>query len=140
VENRFWVNLCELFGVPEYGPLQYDDDRREEIVDFLRKTFKTKTLDEWTEVLGQRDVCWGKVQNMSEALNDQLFAERGMVAELRDGSTGSSTALGIPIKLSDTPGSLRTPPVEFGESTRKILEELGYTEAEADHFFENGAV
>jgi len=140
VENRFWVNLCELLGVPEYGPLQYDEDRRQEIVEFLRKTFKTKTLDEWTEVLGQRDVCWGKVQNISEALNDQLFAERGMVAELRDGSGGSSTALGIPIKLSDTPGSLRTPPVEFGQSTRKILEELGYTKAEADHFFDHGAV
>jgi len=140
VENRFWVNLCELFGVPEYGPLQYDEDRREEIVDFLRKTFKNKTLEEWIEVLGERDVCWGKVQNISEALNDQLFAERGMVDELQDGTGGSSTSLGIPIKLSNTPGSLRTPPVEFGGSTRKILEELGYTKTETDHFFENGAV
>lgn len=140
VENRFWVNLCEFLGVPEYGPLQYDEDRREELVDFLRETFKKKTLDEWIELLGEKDVCWGKVQNISEALHDQLFADRGMVAEFQDVSGSPVPCIGIPIKLSNTPGSLRTAPVEFGESTRKILEELGYTKSETDRFFEKGAV
>jgi crotonobetainyl-CoA:carnitine CoA-transferase CaiB-like acyl-CoA transferase len=140
VENRFWMNLCELLGVPEYGPLQYDEDRREELLDFLRNTFKKKTMDEWVEALRDRDVCWGKVQNITEALHDRLFTERGMVAEIQDSNGISRTALGIPIKLSSTPGSVRTGPVEFGESTRKILEELGYTKAEIDSFFEQGAV
>jgi crotonobetainyl-CoA:carnitine CoA-transferase CaiB-like acyl-CoA transferase len=140
VENRFWMNLCEVLGVPEYGPLQYDEDHREELVDFLRKTFKKKTLDEWIELLRDRDVCWGKVQNISEALNDRLFAERGMVAQLQDDTSSSSPCIGIPIKLSHTPGSLRTAAVEFGESTRKILEELGYSKQDADRFFEKGAV
>jgi len=140
VENRFWMNLCELLGVPEYGPLQYDEDRREELLDFLRNTFKKKTMDEWVEALRDRDLCWGKVQNITEALHDRLFTERGMVAEIQDSNGISRTALGIPIKLSNTPGSIRTGPVEFGESTRKILEELGYTEAEIDSFFEQGAV
>lgn len=140
VENRFWMNLCELLEVPEYGPLQYDEDRREEMLDFLRNTFKKKTLDEWIAVLGDRDVCWGKVQNITEALNDQLFAARGMVTELQDRSGISRALLGIPIKLSDTPGSIRTAPVEFGESTRKILGELGYTEGEIEYLFEKGAV
>lgn len=140
VENRFWVNLCELLGVPEYGPLQYDEDRREELLDFLRNTFTKRSLDEWIEVFRDRDVCWGKVQNVNEALNDPLFTERGMVAEIKDSSGISHTALGIPVKLSDTPGSIRTGPVEFGESTGKILEELGYTKAEIDYFFKKGVV
>jgi crotonobetainyl-CoA:carnitine CoA-transferase CaiB-like acyl-CoA transferase len=140
VENRFWVNLCELLEIPEYGALQYDEDRREELVDFLRKTFKTKTLNEWIEVLRDKDVCWGKVQNITEVLNDQLFAERGMVAEVQDKRGNSSTVLGIPIKLSGTPGSVRIAPVEFGQSTRTILEELGYTKVEIELFFEKGAV
>jgi crotonobetainyl-CoA:carnitine CoA-transferase CaiB-like acyl-CoA transferase len=140
VENRFWVNLCELLEVPEYGPLQYDEDRRDELVDFLRKTFKKKTLKEWIEVLRDKDVCWGKVQNITEVLNDHLFAERGMVAEVQDKSGNPCAVLGIPIKLSGTPGSVRTAPVEFGGSTRTILEELGYTKAEIELFFEKGAV
>ena len=140
VENRFWMNLCELLGMPEYGALQYDDDRREELLDFLRKTFKKKTLDEWVAVLGERDVCWGKVQNITEALSEKLFAARGMVSEIKDKGGISHTVLGIPIKLSETPGSIRTAPVEFGESTRKILEEIGYTEKEIEGFVEKDVV
>lgn len=140
VENRFWMNLCEVLGVPEYGALQYDDDRREELLDFLGKTFKKKTLDEWIAVLGERDVCWGKVQNITEALNEKLFAARGMVSEIKDKGGISRTVLGIPIKLSETPGSIRTAPVEFGESTRKILKELGYRKGEIEGFVEKGVV
>jgi crotonobetainyl-CoA:carnitine CoA-transferase CaiB-like acyl-CoA transferase len=140
VENRFWMNLCELLGVPEYGALQYDEDRREELLDFLRKTFKKKTLDEWIAVLGERDVCWGKVQNITEALNEKLFAARGMVREIKDKGGISRAVLGIPIKLSETPGSIRTAPVEFGESTKKILEEIGYTEREIEGFVKKGVV
>jgi len=46
VENRFWKNLCETFGVPEYTELQYDEPRREEILDFMRAEFKKKTLSQ----------------------------------------------------------------------------------------------
>lgn len=140
VEHRFWMNLCELLGVPEYGALQYDEDRREELLDFLRKTFKKKTLDEWMAVLGERDVCWGKVQNMTEALHEELFAARGMVTEIKDKGGISRTVLGIPIKLSETPGSIRTAPVEFGESTGKILEEIGYTKGEIEGLVKKGVV
>jgi len=140
VENRFWVNLCELLGVPEYGALQYDEDRREELLDFLRKSFKKKTLDEWIRILGERDVCWGKVQNITEALNDRLFVARGMVSEIRDKDGISRTVLGIPVKLSETPGSIRSAPVEFGGSTEKILEEIGYTKGEIEGLVKKDAV
>jgi crotonobetainyl-CoA:carnitine CoA-transferase CaiB-like acyl-CoA transferase len=140
VENRFWQNLCTLLGVPEYGPLQYDENQREMILEFFRKTFKEKTLDEWVTLLGDEDVCWGKVQDLVEALNDSLFLDRDMVGQIEDRDGQVVTVLGIPIKLSDTPGSIRTAPVEFGESTRKILEELGYTKGEIEYLFEKGAV
>jgi crotonobetainyl-CoA:carnitine CoA-transferase CaiB-like acyl-CoA transferase len=49
-------------------------------------------------------------------------------------------ALGIPVKLSETPGSLRTPPVDFGQNTREVLQELSYSKKEIDAFFEKGIV
>jgi crotonobetainyl-CoA:carnitine CoA-transferase CaiB-like acyl-CoA transferase len=73
VENRFWKNLCDVLHVPEYGPLQYDDNHREEILDFCRKAFKKKTLEEWVKELREKDVCWGKIQHVGEVLNDPLF-------------------------------------------------------------------
>lgn len=140
VENRFWKNLCDVLGVPEYAPLQYDDNHREEILDFVRNAFKKKTQDEWVEELRDKDVCWGKVQNLEEVLNDPLFLAREMVGEVKDNKGESVTVLGIPVKLSDTPGSIRTAPVGFGESTKKILEELGYTEKDIEGFISKEVV
>ncbi len=130
VENRFWKKLCEVLAVPEYAALQYDDRRRREILDFMRTTFKNKTLDEWETVLGELDICWGRVQSLTEVLNDPLFIQREMVVEIegRDGS--KSKTLGVPVKLSETPGTVRTPPVDFGASTAAILGEMGYTPEE----------
>lgn len=140
VENRFWKNLCDILDVPEYVPLQYDDSHRKEILAFCRKAFKKKTLEQWVEELRDKDVCWGKVQNLEEVLNDPLFLARDMVGEVKDNKGKSVTVLGIPVKLSDTPGSIRTAPISFGESTKKILEKLGYTEREIEEFNEKKIV
>jgi len=130
VENRFWNKLCEVLDVPEYGPLQYDENRRLEIIDFMRHTFKQKTLDEWGRTLGELDICWGPVHNLNEAMQDNHLRERGMFVEFEDHEGKPSDTIGIPVKLSETPGTLRTPPVTFGKNTRDVLAELGYSEDE----------
>lgn len=132
VENRFWKKLCEVLKVPDYAALQYDDQRRGEILDFMRATFRKKTLDQWEATLGDLDICWGRVQSLSEVLEDPLFREREMVVEINGPDGKKTKTLGVPVKLSDTPGSVRTAPVGFGESTAGILEEIGYTPEEID--------
>ncbi|MGD8298229.1 MAG: CaiB/BaiF CoA-transferase family protein [Desulfobacterales bacterium] len=140
VEKRFWRQLCDLLGVPDYAELQYDDQHRIEIIDFMRQAFKQKTLNEWNLVFGDKDICWGRVQSLSEVLEDPLFRQREMVVEIKGNDGKTSKALGVPVKLSDTPGAVRTPPVEFGESTSDILQELGYTPNEIKKFAEEGVV
>jgi crotonobetainyl-CoA:carnitine CoA-transferase CaiB-like acyl-CoA transferase len=130
VENRFWTQLCQFLEVPQYASLQYDDQHRQEIIDFMRTTFKKKTLAEWEVELGDLDICWGRVQSLTEVLNDPLFREREVVVEIEGKDGKKSKTLGVPVKLSDTPGAVRTPPVGFGSSTAAILEELGYTHEE----------
>jgi len=136
VENRFWKNLCYHLGVPEYAPLQYDENRREEIIDFMRKTFKKKTLAHWETELADLDVCWGRIQNLKEVLDDPFFRERKMVVDIRRKNREKTATLGIPVKLSGTPGSIRTQPPEFGENTVSILKELGYTEFQIEMLVE----
>ena len=140
VENRFWQNLCNILGVPEYGPLQYDDSHREEIIHFFRKTFREKTREQWSKEIGDKDICWGKIQNISNLFDDPLFRAREMVGEIKDTKGNPVKYFGIPVKLSKTPGSVRTPPVGFGESTEKILREYGYTDSEINTFIENDIV
>ncbi len=130
VENRFWKKLCEVLEMPDYAALQYNDRHRREILDFMRAAFRKKTLDEWEATLGDLDICWGRVQSLSEVLDDPLFRQREMIVEIKGPDSKKSKTLGVPVKLSDTPGSVRTAPVGFGESTAAILEELGYTSEE----------
>jgi crotonobetainyl-CoA:carnitine CoA-transferase CaiB-like acyl-CoA transferase len=128
VENRFWKTLCEHLGVPEYASLQFDENRRSEILGFMTRAFKQKSLAQWESELANLDVCWGPVRNLNEVLQDPLFLERDMVVAIRDTDGKQARTFGIPVKLSQTPGSIRTPPVNFGERTTSILRELGYTE------------
>jgi crotonobetainyl-CoA:carnitine CoA-transferase CaiB-like acyl-CoA transferase len=65
VENRFWKQLCEFLGVPDLAPLQFDDTRRREIVDFMRSSFKKKSLDQCCKTLGDLDACWAPVQRLA---------------------------------------------------------------------------
>jgi crotonobetainyl-CoA:carnitine CoA-transferase CaiB-like acyl-CoA transferase len=130
VENRFWKILCDHLGVPEMAALQYDDSRRKEILEYMRSSFKKKTLDEWTDELADLEICWGRVQTFSEILDDPLFREREMFLELQGKDGEKQTAIGVPAKLSETPGSVRSAADDFGESTPSILKELGYSEKE----------
>ncbi|MGD9976281.1 MAG: CaiB/BaiF CoA transferase family protein [Desulfatirhabdiaceae bacterium] len=140
VENRFWKRLCEHLGVPEYTALQYDDTQREAIITDMRDRFRKKTVAEWEADLGDMDICWGKVQNMAEMLEDPMLRAREMVVDVPDRFGTPRPEPGIPVKLSETPGSIRKPAVGFGQSTTAILQELGYTMEQIDGFQKSGAV
>ena len=140
VEHRFWKKLCEHLDFPEYVDLQYDDGRRLEIIDTLRAVFRQKTLGRWESEFGDLDICWGKVQNLEEVLNDPLFRERDMVVDLQAKDGKTTPVFGVPVKLSETPGMVRTPAVGFGESTVPILREIGYAENDIAFFQKNGIV
>lgn len=140
VENRFWKVLCEFFDVPEYIDCQYDDERRLEIISYFRDRFKEYPLYHWEKALAGKDVCWAPVKTMPEAFEDPLFKTREMVAEIERPGKKPFQALGTPIKLSRTPGSVRTVPPAFGQDTRRILKQMGYSEAEVDAFEKEGVI
>jgi crotonobetainyl-CoA:carnitine CoA-transferase CaiB-like acyl-CoA transferase len=127
VENRFWKNLCEFLEVPEYTPLQYDENRRQEIIDFMKTTFRKKTFKQWKKDLAGIDACCEPIQNFSEVLKNPLFREREMIVEVTGKDGIKTLVIGVPVKLSETPGSVITPPVAFAENTEAILKELGYS-------------
>ncbi len=140
IEYRFWKTLCEMLDLSEYAPLQYDEDRRLEIIDGLREKFKQKTLAQWEVTLCDLDLCWGPVNSLEQVLDDKHLAHRKMVVDFEDQNGNRIPTLGVPVKLSGTPGSLRTPPAYFGKNTRDVLAELGYSTDEIDIFFETNIV
>ncbi len=140
VENRFWRGLCEHFRRPDYIPLQYDEERREEIIAFLRQQFLTQPLKVWEKELAALDICCSGVKTMDEVLTDPLFTSREMVHSYLDSNGTERHGFGIPVKMSRTPGSIRTVPGSFGEGTRDVLKEAGYSEEQIAAFVAAGVV
>jgi crotonobetainyl-CoA:carnitine CoA-transferase CaiB-like acyl-CoA transferase len=140
VEPHFWQNLCRHFSLEEYIPLQYEDARREEIIVRLREIFQSKNLEEWCRELRDVEACWSPVCRYSEVLADPHVQAREMVTvPTVDGGQGGSV-LGVPVKLSRTPGGVCTPAPAFGENTRAVLVDLGYSDDEIKTLHRKGAV
>ncbi|WP_300667842.1 CaiB/BaiF CoA-transferase family protein [Desulfoluna sp.] len=140
LEPRFWGALCDYLGVPQYAAHQLNAEKIDEITECLTTTFKSKTLSEWEKDMGDLPNCWGPINTMADAMASELFIERGMSLNITDKNGKTSKTFGTPIKLSRTPGSIRTPPDSFGESTRSILTELGFSQQKIASYFDYGII
>jgi crotonobetainyl-CoA:carnitine CoA-transferase CaiB-like acyl-CoA transferase len=139
-EPHFWATLCRHVGREDFIATQWDEDpRRTEMFDFLRQTFRRKTLAEWVQELSDKDICFGPVNTLDETFTDPQLRHRGMVVDMET-RTGRTLVLGPPIKLSNTPASLRTAPPGFGEHTEEILVNLGFTPSDIAGLREQGVV
>jgi formyl-CoA transferase len=83
----------------------------------------------------QQGVPAGPILDMEGILKHPHTKHRKMVIE-KDGYRG----VGIPIKFSRTPGSIRKRPPTFGENDREVLRDAGFDEAEITRFVEAGVV
>ena len=80
----------------------------------------------------------GPINTVGEILEDPHMHAREMVVELTHPDYGPLKMLGIPIKLSDTPGAIEKAPPRFGEHNAEVLRELGYTGKDIGGFEEQG--
>ena len=106
------------------------------------EVFKARTRDEWQAFASEHDCCLEPVLDIDEALDSELVRAREMVAELaQPGAERPVRLLGVPVKLSRTPGDpTRAPGPGFGEHTADVLREAGYDDEAIARLAEAGAV
>jgi crotonobetainyl-CoA:carnitine CoA-transferase CaiB-like acyl-CoA transferase len=140
IEPRFWSNLCHTIGREDLIPQQFDPSKEGELRSQLSRIFLTKSRDEWFELLTKADVPVGKVLDMDELFSDPQVLHRQMVIELDHPKFGKVKQIGIGIKLSDTPGEVRTLAHRLGQDTSEVLSGLGYSQSEMKDLRQQGAI
>ena len=143
VEEKFWKEFCRLTDAPELVPVQMC--RRHEAPEAFARMegiMASKTLKEWEEWLGDKDLCMAPVLNKDQAVSNILKQENGLIEYHTFPGTGKVLQTNIPHKMSNLPLSLdeALPPPVLGEHTLDQLTELGYTGEQAKELAEKGVI
>lgn len=140
LEPWFYANLCHALELDQYAAHEFDSAKHAEIKKAFEAKFKTKTRDEWVEILSRTDVCVGPMLTLDEVADNPQVKARKMIVELDAPGIGKVKQVGISVKLSDTPGSVRSLPPQLGDNTDEVLGGLGYKPADIAKWREEGAI
>ncbi|MFA4835630.1 MAG: CaiB/BaiF CoA-transferase family protein [Dehalococcoidia bacterium] len=140
VEPYFYAKLCRSLGREDLIPFQRDPEKQERIRSVFREIFLGKTRDEWVEMMTGQDVCLTKVNEVEEISSDPQLRHRNMIVELDHPTQGKVKQVGIPIKLSDTPGEIKTFAPSRGQHITEILQELGYDQMQIEKLRRSEAI
>jgi alpha-methylacyl-CoA racemase len=139
LEPKFWRAFCEGVGREDLVEAQFQppgSDAWREVAD----VFRSRTRDEWQAFNDQHDAMIEPVLGLDEALASELVHEREMVVDLEQPSLGPLRLLGLPIKLSRTPGDATRPAPALGEHTEEVLREAGIDADRVAALLASGAV
>ncbi len=144
--QRTWAGLCKAIGREELtsDPRFVEPGDRKmrevELAATLEETFSTRTTGHWMKVLDDAGVPCGPINDLDQVYNDPHVLAREMLVEQEDPDVGTLKNIGIPVKLSETPGRIRRRAPDLGEHTREVLLEAGYSSAEVDRMRDAGTV
>ena len=141
LEPKFWKTFCEVINKEEFIPklgdaLAVQDRMKEEI----QAVILTRTRDQWLEAFAGKDTSVTAVNDLEELLHDPQVMHRQMLPEVEHLGMGRLRQVGIPIKLSHTPGQIRTTAPELGEHNAQLLAECGISEEELARLQEQGVI
>jgi alpha-methylacyl-CoA racemase len=137
IEPQFYALLMKHTGLdadPEFAH-QMDKSRWPALKEKLAAVMKTKTRDEWCQIMEHTDICFAPVLTMTEAQAHPHNVARGTF----------TTVAGVPQpapapRFSRTTAEIQSPPAQPGEHTRAVLSDLGWSDAEIDALMASGAV
>jgi crotonobetainyl-CoA:carnitine CoA-transferase CaiB-like acyl-CoA transferase len=141
-----WLRLVDALEAPDLRDkprFATNADRMrnlEVLTATLTPLFKRRTSAEWLLRLEQAGVPAGPVLEVGQMHGDPQALAREMIVQTEHPTAGHVKAIGLPIKFSDTPGGVRRAAPLFGQDTREVLREHGFSDVEIEQFAEQGAI
>ena len=145
--EKLWKIFCPVIGCPELA----DDPRfrsngarnrnREALIEKLQQVFLARSYEEWEALLTENGIPVGAINNLAQVVDHAQVKARGSIVEIDHPRAGRLRVVGVPVRLSATPGSIRAPSPALGEHTAVVLSELlGLDASEIDALQAAGAL
>jgi crotonobetainyl-CoA:carnitine CoA-transferase CaiB-like acyl-CoA transferase len=128
--QHFWLKLCEILGAeglakdPRFVTNAARVEHNAELVPILQQRFATEPSAHWLARLEKEGIPAGPVMTYDQVFTDPQVLQRAMVQMVKHPAAGEMRTLGLPIKLSATPGAIRRPAPRLGEHTSEVLREI----------------
>ena len=140
-----WERVARALGAPEWiddPRFRTNADRMQhlgELTALMNERLQQRTSREWMALLEAEGVPCGPINSIGDMLEDPQTRAREMVLGLEHPRAGRTKAIGLPVKLSATPGAITRPAPLLGQHTREVLEEFGFATEEIEHLLASGA-
>ena len=125
--------FCSVAGLPELpGDERFATNparvvNRDALEALLLPVLRTRPRERWIAALTDAGVPCGAVREVPDVMSDPQVLARHMIEAVEHADLGQMKVLGVPIKLSDTPGAVRTAPPTLGQHTDAVLRELDFS-------------
>jgi len=135
--DKLWRTFCPLVGLPDLA----DDPRfvnnaarnanRPALIAVLQDALLAKRYEEWEAILMPAGIPIGAINTIDQVVAHPQVRARGAIVECTHPVAGAVETVGPPVRMSETPGSIRRPAPLLGEHTADVLRErLGLSDAE----------
>jgi crotonobetainyl-CoA:carnitine CoA-transferase CaiB-like acyl-CoA transferase len=127
--DRYWADFARIIGRPDlvddsrFDTMAHRSENSEVCVAMLDEIFASRTRDEWLERIRSdgADLIYTIVNSVDDLPSDPQVRANGYVTEVEHPQHGAIEMVGLPVTLSETPGSIRRVAPELGQHTEEVL-------------------
>ena len=138
--------FCQAIGRPDlendtrFVSQEARTEHKDALLIILQDVFKSRSLEEWKPVLTEAGLLWSPIQTPAEVVNDPQVRANGVIVPFEHPELGCIEVVANPVKLSETPATIRTAAPEFSQHTEEILLECGYDWEDMAQLKEDGVI
>ena len=128
--EKLWREFCPLIGRPDmvtdprFNSNRARDTNRASMVEALQTVFLTRTYEEWETLFVANGIPMGAINDLAAVVQHPQVKARGVLVETNHSTAGKVSVVGVPIRLSATPGGVHTPAPTLSQHTGEVMREV----------------